>query len=152
MCQSLGLHSAHSLYVESPESRRQKIHLFWVIYVTERMLSLRLGRSSSFRDQDITVPRLGILQDREPDSLLNPILPKWIEVAGLQGRTYDEIYSAGALIQPAHVREPRARALAGDLEKLLNREDAFEVCICPPYISKLVRAGAKAYAPMVIIH
>lgn len=80
------------------------------------------------------------------DSLLNPILPKWIEAAGIQGRTYDEIYSAGALIQPAHVRESRARALAGDMEKLLNREDAFEVCARPPYISR------SAQEPRPMIH
>lgn len=135
MCQALGLHGAHALHTESPETRRQKIHLFWVIFTTERMLSLRLGRSSTFRDQDITVPRLDIWHGNEPDSLLNPILPKWIDIAGLQGRTYDEIYSPGALLQPVHIRESRARALAADLRKVLSHEDALEVSFCLPGFS-----------------
>ncbi|KAH8426036.1 fungal specific transcription factor domain-containing protein [Aspergillus melleus] len=126
MCQALGLHNAHALHTESPEARRQKVHLFWVVYTTERMLSLRLGRSSTFRDQDITVPRLDTLNDQELDSLLNPILPRWIDTAVLQGRTYDEIYSPGALVEPAHVRESRARALAAELKNVIYREDTLE--------------------------
>ncbi|PLB43733.1 hypothetical protein P170DRAFT_369279 [Aspergillus steynii IBT 23096] len=126
MCQTLGLHGTHGLHTESPEIRRQKIHLFWAIFTTERTLSLRFGRSSTFRDQDITIPRLSILHYQEQDSLLNPVLPRWIDIAGLQGRTYDEIYSPGALIQPAHVRESRARALAADLRKVMGTEDPLE--------------------------
>ncbi|KAK1143954.1 hypothetical protein N8T08_005863 [Aspergillus melleus] len=75
---------------------------------------------------DITVPRLDTLKDQEPDSLLNPILPRWIDTAVLQGRTYDEIYSPGALVEPAHVRESRARALAAELKNVIYREDTLE--------------------------
>ena len=135
MCQALGLHGTHALHTESPEIRRQKIHLFWAIFTTERTLSLRFGRSSIFRDQDITIPRLGIIHYQEQDSLLNPILSRWIDTAGLQGRTYDEIYSPGALSQPAHVRESRARALAADLRKVMGTEDALEVRACPSVVS-----------------
>ncbi|KAI8265338.1 hypothetical protein K4K58_011373 [Colletotrichum sp. SAR11_239] len=38
-----------------PETR-QKSKLFWAMFILEKNLSLQLGRSSTLRDHDITVP------------------------------------------------------------------------------------------------
>ncbi|KAF7557238.1 hypothetical protein G7Z17_g787 [Cylindrodendrum hubeiense] len=92
---------------------------------SEKMLSLRLGRTSTIRDDDITLPLLG--SDQSTDSILGSMLPSWIRVASLQGRVYDEIYSSSALLQPEAIRTSRARALAAELEGLMNVEDEFEM-------------------------
>ena len=107
--QALGLHSAVSLHPESMEHRNRKSRLFWALYSTEKPLSLRIGRSSTFRDNDITIPRL--TQPPGPDSLLRKLLPLWVEVSCLQGRVYDEIYCPGAFMQPDHVRHACAHDL-----------------------------------------
>lgn len=82
--------------------------------MTEKMLSLRLGRSSSFRDQDITLTRPGV--ERPRGTFLAELAPGWINIASIQGRIYDDIYSPGALMQPPNIRASRARALAAELK------------------------------------
>ncbi|KAL7619854.1 hypothetical protein AAE478_010399 [Parahypoxylon ruwenzoriense] len=124
LCQSLGLHSIHTLMDDDIETRQQKIRLFWVIYVTDKLLSLRFGRSSTIRDQDVTVPRE--TPDQAPDSALSQFLPRMIDIAVLQGKVYDNIYSPRALLQAVGVRTSRARVLAAELRRLMDREVDYE--------------------------
>lgn len=96
--------------------------------MTEKMLSLRLGRSSTFRDQDITLPRPGT--DRHPGgSFLAELAPGWVSIASIQGRIYDDIYSPGALMQPPHVRKSRALALAEELESVMQHAQTIHVSV-----------------------
>lgn len=125
MCQTLGFHSSVPLVAETSESKRGKTQLFWAIYTTEKMLALRLGRSSTIRDHDITVPRIGQTTSRH--ALLNELFPAWIETSDLQGRIYDEIYSPGSLAQPEAVRTSKARALANEAKRLLQAQDEIQV-------------------------
>ncbi|KAM0278373.1 hypothetical protein ACHAQH_005193 [Verticillium albo-atrum] len=120
-CQSLGLHSITVTSTQSADTRLENLRLLWVVYMTDKMLSLRLGRSSTFRDSDITVPYLAA--DVNPTWSLNPVLPAWIEASAVNGRIYDDIYSPGALVQPQHVREARARALADELIRATHDVD-----------------------------
>jgi hypothetical protein len=122
LCQTLGLHSAHSLNIDNPETKTQKLRIFWLVYITEKALSLSLGRSSTFRDEDITAPRLTI--DQSMESLF---VPRWIDIAILQGKTYDHIYSPSALLQPTDTRISRARALVAELKKIMDCEDELDV-------------------------
>ncbi|KAI0011132.1 hypothetical protein F4779DRAFT_256397 [Xylariaceae sp. FL0662B] len=128
LCLSLGLHSAHTLSMDAPECRQQKWKLFWAIYNMERNLSLRLGRSSCIRDNEVTLPKaiptMTMGQSTKP--ILAPVWPYWIELASLQGRIYDEIYSPGALLQPSHVRTSHARDLASELKIIMQRAENFE--------------------------
>ncbi|KAH6668653.1 hypothetical protein F5X68DRAFT_176437 [Plectosphaerella plurivora] len=124
ICQALGLHSAASLHPESSMQQRRKSRLFWTVYCTEKSVSLRIGRSSTLRDNDITVPRPQ--HHLSPDSLLNRLLPIWVEFAVLQGRVYDEVYSPGAFLQSDQVRYDRARALISDITRGMEAEDALE--------------------------
>ncbi|KAJ5955969.1 hypothetical protein N7501_010248 [Penicillium viridicatum] len=125
MAQALGLHSKLVMATEPAEEARRGIRLFWAVYAIEKAVSLRLGRSSTIRDHDITVPRL--LLDRRMTSLLHNRLPDWIEVASLYGRVYDNIYSPNALAQPVSIRESRIRALAAELEKIMASRVEFYV-------------------------
>ncbi|KAI1073611.1 hypothetical protein F5B20DRAFT_498875 [Whalleya microplaca] len=128
LCLSLGLHSAQTLSMDNPESRQQKLKLFWAIYMMERNLSLRLGRSSCIRDNEVTVPKVmpAMMMSQSTCPILAPVWPHWIDIASLQGRIYDNIYSPGALLQSADVRTSHARDLASELKIVMKRADDFE--------------------------
>ncbi|KAE8340099.1 hypothetical protein BDV24DRAFT_152296 [Aspergillus arachidicola] len=121
LSQTLGLHSAHALSTDNPETKDQKIRLFWAVFLTEKWLCLRLGRSSTFRDEDITAPRVTF--DQNVETLL---VPKWIDLAKIQGKTYNDIYSPSALMQPIDTRISRARTLVAEVKKLMDSEDEIE--------------------------
>ncbi|KAE8309902.1 hypothetical protein BDV41DRAFT_546384 [Aspergillus transmontanensis] len=118
MVQALGLQHNFPAGTEGQEEKAQKRNLFSTIYVTEKMLSLRLGRSSTFRDQDITLNHFGM--ERPSGSFLAELSPNWINMASIQGRIYDDIYSPGALRQPPDIRTSRARALAAELRTAMQ--------------------------------
>ncbi|OGM48193.1 C6 transcription factor [Aspergillus bombycis] len=118
MVQALGLQHNVPTGTEGPEGKAQMRNLFSTIYVTEKMLSLRLGRSSTFRDQDITLSGIGM--ERPNGSFLAELAPSWMRMASIQGRIYDDIYSPGALKQPAHIRTSHARALASELKTAMQ--------------------------------
>lgn len=127
MIQALGLQRNGPAGIEGPEDKAQNRNLFWTIYMTEKMLSLRLGRSSTFRDQDITLTRPGT--ERHNGTFLGELAPGWINIASIQGRIYDEIYSPGALMQPTHIRTFRARALAAELKTVMQHAQNIHVSL-----------------------
>ncbi|KAI8188592.1 hypothetical protein K4K48_006462 [Colletotrichum sp. SAR 10_66] len=114
MSQTLGMHSIVAMANDDAETKREKLKLFWMIYMHEKGLSLRLGRSSTIRDSDVTVPSLA--PNPRADTAIFGQLQKWTELARIQGMVYDQIYSPAALIQPQAVRTARARRLASVLE------------------------------------
>jgi hypothetical protein len=117
MSQALGMHSNHAMLYESAEETAHKTRLFWALYTIEKGMSLRLGRSSTIRDHDITVPRL--ILDCKMTSLIYHRLPDWIDVASLYGRVYDNVYSPNALAQPVSIRASHARSLATEFEGIM---------------------------------
>lgn len=126
MIQALGLQHNVPAGTESLEVKAQKRSLFWTIYMTEKMLSLRFGRSSTFRDQDITLARPG--KGCGPsNSFCAELVPGWINIASIQGRIHDDIYSPGALMQPPHIRTSRAQALAAELKAAMQHAQDFHV-------------------------
>jgi hypothetical protein len=128
--QALGLQHNKPAGIEGAEEEAQKRALFWTIYLTEKMLSLRLGRSSTFRDQDITLPRPSA--GRPEDSFLAVLAPSWVNMASLQGRIYDDIFSPGALRQPPHIRTSRARDLAVELKAAMQHTRDVHVSLFRP--------------------
>lgn len=127
MIQALGLQHNAPAGIEGPEEKVQKRYLFWTIYMTEKMLSLRVGRSSTFRDQDITLTRLGM--ERPSGTFLAELAPGWINMASIQGRIYDDIYSPGALMQPPHIRTSRALTLATELKTVMQHAQDIHVSL-----------------------
>ncbi|KAI8649647.1 hypothetical protein NCS55_01465200 [Fusarium keratoplasticum] len=55
LCLALGYHDGSSMLRDDEETKKSKIHLFWLVYAAEKGLALRLGRPSIIRDGDITV-------------------------------------------------------------------------------------------------
>ncbi|KAL5356636.1 fungal-specific transcription factor domain-containing protein [Aspergillus floccosus] len=143
MSQALGLHNDHVMAIEPAEEAEKKIRLFWALYVLEKAVSLRLGRPSTIRDRDITVPRP--LLDRRMTSLLHNRLPDWVTVASLYGRVHDHIYSPSALAQPVSIRESRTRALASELERIIaarselyKRPDQWTSHVAHPVLRRFI--------------
>lgn len=125
MCLDLGLHSSYSILTEQETAVQRKMCLFWAVYALEKSVALRLGRPSTIRDQDITIPRLAL--DRKMASLAYNQLPDWIDFASIYGRLYDSLYSLKALTKPVSVRMSRTSALASELERMIAARAAYYV-------------------------
>ncbi|KAK3304983.1 uncharacterized protein B0T15DRAFT_531016 [Chaetomium strumarium] len=120
MSQTLGMHNIVAMAQDSPELKAQKIQMFWIIYMYEKALSLRLGRSSTIRDGDVTVPLP--MMDSKSGAAKLAHMKKLVDMARLQGMIYDQIYSPAALIQPQGIRVARARHLASKLQAHTSTE------------------------------
>ncbi|KAF3811756.1 hypothetical protein GCG54_00014508 [Colletotrichum gloeosporioides] len=127
MSQAMGLHRIASQQDHSFDSEtRQKSKLFWAMFILEKNLSLQLGRSSTLRDHDITVPLKAIKMGYQIGGSLGVLSPKWLRISQIEGRVYDEIYSPEALHQGANTRNSRARSLVADLKEIINDTDSYE--------------------------
>ncbi|KAL6232121.1 hypothetical protein BDW75DRAFT_247397 [Aspergillus navahoensis] len=159
MCLALGLHSSHAMVTEQENAVQRKMCLFWAVYALEKAVALRLGRPSTIRDQDITIPRVTL--DRQMTSLAYNRLPDWIDVANLYGRLYDGLYSPTALTQPASVRVSRTSALASELERMIaartgyyNRPDLWSSHVLDLNLSRFMIHANRAieYSILASIH
>ena len=79
--------------------------LFWTVYKQDKSLSFRLGRSSNFRDEEIT-----LAIDTNDQAL---------GVAKLRGRIYDQLYSIVGLSQSHDERGVLAKTIAVELEQII---------------------------------
>ncbi|EGU86062.1 hypothetical protein FOXB_03419 [Fusarium oxysporum f. sp. conglutinans Fo5176] len=125
ICLTLGYHREVPSKPEKKQERQRRVRLFWLVYIMDKLLALRLNRPPLLRDRDITVSYEGYGETAVDSSL--PIAPKWIKMGMLYGRIYDEIFSPGALLQPSTPREARARELAVELDCLFESKDPVEV-------------------------
>lgn len=80
--------------------------LFWTVYKLDKGLSFRLGRSSNLRDEEITLP---IDISDEP-----------VQIARVQGRIYDQLYSPRGLSRPHEERSQIAAVLTAKLKDLVD--------------------------------
>ncbi|KAL2204508.1 hypothetical protein CC79DRAFT_1337049, partial [Sarocladium strictum] len=80
--------------------------LFWALYRLDRGLAVRLDRSASICDADITVPEI-------PEE-------RWgTRLAQIQGYAYDQLHSPWAVSQNPDARTNRARELANNLSTVI---------------------------------
>jgi hypothetical protein len=118
MCISAGYHRSASTKNDAPLIRKQKSWVFWSLYSVEKGMSLRLGRSSSVLDYDITLPL------PEPDGDENTpyytCTIRWIKLSSIQGRVYKMLYSPAALSGPQASRTAWAQSLAAETKSLFN--------------------------------
>jgi hypothetical protein len=63
---------------ESEQQQRQKIYLFWTVYVLDASFSTRLGRLPVVREHDISVPMISSV-GAVPESFVK-VLRYWIEL------------------------------------------------------------------------
>ncbi|KAL2672705.1 hypothetical protein Neosp_013419 [[Neocosmospora] mangrovei] len=115
LAQAMGMHSSTAMNSEVTEEKQYKTRLFWGLYCLEKAIALRLGRSSTIRDHDITLPQPLREQRTSPDWFAS--LPDGIELSRLFGLVFDELFSSSALVQPTSVRRSRAKVLSAKMEQ-----------------------------------
>ena len=98
--------------------------LFWLAYIMDKGLALRLGRGSIIQDYDITLPK-GLGNTLDTNEAWRNIIVSWIHHAEAQGRTYEQLYSSRALSAPQEERIENARAIARDLHQVNDRDQAL---------------------------
>ena len=123
VCISAGYHRATASPKndnDTPLLRKQKSWIFWSLYSAEKGLSLRLGRSSSVSDYDITLPLPGL--DRADSEPYYACTIRWIKLSSIQGRVYKMLYSPAALSAPLASRAAWAQTLAAETRGLYRGE------------------------------
>lgn len=110
VCLALGYHRKDFLPGETEDMRNRRAARFWLVYILDKALALRFGRSSNLQDYDITLPRrVGPLGEFEEHC---ETIQGWLRHAEAQGETYEKLYSPVALLQPVERRVQSARACA----------------------------------------
>jgi hypothetical protein len=130
MCISAGYHRATSSTNDTPLLQKQKSWIFWSLYSAEKGLSLRLGRSSSVSDYDITLP-LPALEKDECRPYYSCTI-RWIKLSSIQGRVYKMLYSPAALSQPPASRAAWAQSLVAETRSLYSGEIGDNVSVSLP--------------------
>lgn len=104
LCQHLGYHRINTMANDTPDERNSKIHIFWMIYMFDKTLSLRLGRASVIQDWDISLPFLlaGEQPTSRPDG--SQMLAYWIKVARVQGQIYEKLFCPAAFLRSSEDR------------------------------------------------
>lgn len=127
LCQSLGYHRFSSMQHDSEQEQRSKTHLFWMIYMFDKQLSLRLGRASQIQDWDVSLPLLTAKQTPLNGFEQSNLLFYWVEVARVQGRVYEALFSPAAARQTAEQRARVARGLVEDMDAAWRRRGEASV-------------------------
>lgn len=115
LCQSLGYHRIGTYTTEPPDDAKYKQFIFWTIYTIDKSLSLRLGRSSTIQDYDVTVPDPNSLPHEDP---ITSFFDLWVVVSRLQGQIYELLYCPDAIAQPEPVRKSRVQLLIRQLGEI----------------------------------
>ena len=95
------------------------------MYIVDKSLSLRLGRSSTIQDYDVTVPYPDT--DDPGWTGLTSCFVLWVMAAKIQGQIYEMLYCPEAMTQPEEVRKARVEILAKRLEDLEADTNALAV-------------------------
>lgn len=114
---ALGFHTRSVGMESSSNVPNHKGVLFWAIYSLDKFLCLRLGRSSSLQDSDITVP---LPRGSRPSESAMDYFGHTIRLASLAGRIYEQLYCTNALSLPAETRQARVGKLAGEMDGLIE--------------------------------
>jgi hypothetical protein len=119
LCQSLGYHRNTTYIHESPENAQCKQFLFWGVYTIDKGLALRLGRSSTIQDYDVTVPEPEDHGSPRPgDFPIACFFGLWVIASRIQGQIYELLYCPDAIAQPEEIRKSRVQLLLDRLGEL----------------------------------
>jgi hypothetical protein len=136
MCVLAGYHRAASSNNDTPLLRKQKSWIFWSLYSVEKGLSLRLGRSSSVSDYDITLP-VPELEKADCKPYYSCTI-RWIKLSSIQGRVYKMLYSPAAVSEPQESRTAWAQSLAAETKGIYSGDMGVIVSSCPHILSSPV--------------
>lgn len=111
MCLDSGLHRYKPLAGDAENNVKRL--LFWYTYALDKGLSLNFGRAPTFSDLDITID-----YPEFPADGMHALGLVWLELARIQGRIYDNLYSAQGQRETQERRTALATTLYGELERL----------------------------------
>ncbi|CEI39858.1 unnamed protein product [Fusarium venenatum] len=124
LCFKLGLHTDAHLGHRLEDTRSSRAMLFWLIYMIDKVVSLRLNRPFCIDDRNVSIG-LDCIEGL-PGKRLCVVVPKWIKISMIYGKVYLDLHSAKALIDTQDAREARARSLADELEAVFYSRDPVE--------------------------
>ncbi|OAL57190.1 hypothetical protein IQ07DRAFT_627077 [Pyrenochaeta sp. DS3sAY3a] len=114
-CRTLGYHRQKTYENKRDGDAKMANRLFWSIYISDKTLSLLLGRASFLQDFDIDTeyPVTSTDSGRRPWDE-NFIMA--IRMAQVQGRIFDQLYSPKALKAPSEQRAQTMDDLASSID------------------------------------
>jgi hypothetical protein len=121
MAISLGYNRLSSMQSESEQQQRQKIYVFWTVYVLDASFSTRLGRLPVVREHDISVPMISS-SCAVPESFVK-VLRYWIELCRVQCHTVEHLYSPASIHQSLDQRSTLVERLATRLQELWSARE-----------------------------
>ncbi|GAB7351866.1 hypothetical protein MBLNU459_g2419t2 [Dothideomycetes sp. NU459] len=107
----------HKTNHQDPDDNIKKI-LFWYTYSFDRGLSLNFGRTPTFSDHDISIEYPAI---QSPDTSTYDLHIIWLDLARIQGRIYQKLYSAQGQNGSQEQKTQSARSLFAELDALRQR-------------------------------
>lgn len=116
LCQILGYHRFSTMTNDIETLRDRKVMLFWLVYVMDKMVSLRLGHASAIQDFEVSLPKPQP-SENFPAPLVH-LMTYWIDVGRIQGQIGEQLFSPTALTQPNNVRASRGEKLAKELHEV----------------------------------
>ncbi|KAF5602869.1 uncharacterized protein FSUBG_7509 [Fusarium subglutinans] len=108
----------HQLVPNNDRTTDRKVSLFWLTYLLDKGLSLRLGRPAVIHDDEITLPER--MDKADVPGGWRDLLTQWIRHSRLVGRAYQDLYSPSALRKSAQERGERARSLIAALKRIMD--------------------------------
>lgn len=114
--QRMGMHTRQVGVDATSGSLNEMGLLFWGIYFVEKSLCLRLGRSSSIPDFDITIPLPGGSNGSGSSGMT--YLLQAIRLASLSAKVYEKLYSAYSVSLADNVRRQTVLELSQNLDDI----------------------------------
>ncbi|KAH7025320.1 hypothetical protein B0J12DRAFT_686459 [Macrophomina phaseolina] len=120
MCLTLGFHRRSIVENDHPAVVKEKLHVFWMLYMSDKNLSYTLGRCSNFRDCDIDCDYFPISTNRRlaPWDLANLVC---IKLGTLQSKVYDSLYTATARQLVPDTKTQLVEGFAIELQNIRNQ-------------------------------
>lgn len=112
---SLGYHKKERGIDSFSQGPNHGGQLFWIIYFFEKSLSLRLGRTSTISEEDVTVPAPGAGNTSCPALSYCYIQ---VRLARLAGRIYSDLYPTHSLRLDGETRRASIEALSRDAHEI----------------------------------
>ncbi|KAI0428421.1 fungal-specific transcription factor domain-containing protein [Xylaria sp. FL1042] len=116
LCQTLGFHRLTTSGQNDSPLQDSRATLFWLVFLLEKSLSLRLGRPSNMRDAEVTTPLPS-----------EPSIRRCAQTSMIQGKIYDQLYSPAGLARSDMERGAMAQTLASELRDIISgNKSAFQ--------------------------
>lgn len=126
ICQTLGYHrlTRPDTLSNTLDEYHSKSALFTYAYVLDKGLALRLGRASSFNDQDIILPapKADIFNKNDAWEFISQMS---VRHAQLQGQIYLKLYSTEAVTASSEHRSHCAKTLADEVRAVMAQHLAI---------------------------